>query len=485
MINMKYLILFAVFLFTNSILLSQVQGLCNGDTLYVENNTTVFVKGDFINEHSEFENHGEFSVEGNLENHAEIQTEGTGVFRLVGIQAQFVNLTGEFKTFNLDIDNALGAVFLGDENLSVFGDLDFINGIFWTRDNNLINFKQNAVYFGARDDSHISGPAIKEGDTQFRFPIGKNGVLRPMAISETNGFNIYQAEYFADLYPTLATDASLVEVSDAEYWNFDRIFGEDNPQITLVWGENSFVNQPFEDLQIGYIEDVEGWTLVESSTELPEQLETDITSLEGVTGYGFFTFATTNPTIVIQDGLVGFDLVKAGCNVRVNWNTIERLGRVSFYDIERRGPGEDFETIFSIAANNNQLTDQYTFLDTDLDNETVYHYRIVANLNDGTSSISEDKFIKSNCAPISLELYPNPVFASGILTLGINSEIEKDLEIKVVDVLGRVLQTHVLEIKRGRNSFEIGNLVHYGAAEYFIWTPDEVDIPTIEFQVIR
>lgn len=474
------------FLFGYSFTNAQVIGLCNLDTLYVDDSALIMVKGDFLNNHTDFENHGEFNVEGNLENSLELATQGTGVMRLVGTQAQLINLTGEFKTFNLDIDNQNGAVFLGDKNLSVFGDLDFVNGRFWTRDNNLINFKSNAVYFGARDESYIDGPAIKEGDTRFRFPVGKEGKLRPLAISKTSSFNSYQAEYFKSTFPTLSTDESLDKVSDVEYWSFEKIFGQVSPRLTLVWDDDSFLNDPNNDLQIGYNSNGTEWTQVESSAELPEQLESDLTSIDAAPGDGYYTFASTTDNMLLQDGLVDFSLVKEGCSVRIHWNTLERMKRISSFHLQRRlSPSQEYETVYSASANNVQLIDEYTYLDKDVNDNTIYHYRMVIIYNDGTNIISEDKFIRASCSPISLLLYPNPVFRDEIITLAINSDIEKTLNIKVVDVLGRVLQSHALDIKKGSNSFEIANTIHYGAAEYFIWTPEEEQIPTIKFQIIR
>ena len=375
---MKYLIIISCFLLSQDMLLSQTLDLCNYYTLDIDDDATVIVKGDFVNQNTEFENHGEFNLEGNLENHARIESEGTGVLRLIGENEQFVNLFGEFKTFNLDIDNSNGAVFLGNRNLSVYGDLDFINGHFRTRNNNLINFKPGSVYFDANDDSHIDGPAIKEGYTRFRFPIGKNGLLRPLAFTETSNFNIYKAEYFASKYPTLETDNSLASVSDTEFWSFDQLNGLDDPQISLAWDENSSLRQNItEDIRIGYIENIEGWTKVESSPELPEQLETDLTSVEPVPGYGFFTFASANPNTFLQDGLVDFQIAKEECNVRINWSTVERSARIRSYEIQRKRINEQYETIFTVDANNVDLTNEYSVLDTGVENDIVYHYRIL------------------------------------------------------------------------------------------------------------
>jgi len=482
---MKYLILIFNLFLTSSVLLGQILGLCNNDTLIVENNTVLFVKGDFVNEHEVFENDGEFTLHGNLENKIDILNEGTGTLILNGPNTQDLILSGEFKTFNLEIDNEDDAIFFGNKSVSVFGDLDFTSGIFWTRNNNLINFKQNALHFGANDFSHINGPVIKEGNTTFRYPIGKEGKLRPLEVRETNNLNGYQAEYFFDTHPLRDIDTSLQTVSDIEYWSFDKIYGPEEPQITLVWDFESFINTQSDDLQIGYTDGIIDWKRIESSTELPEQLPMDLTSINPISYYGFFTFASTNGNTLLQDGLTDFELIKTGCNVRINWNTVERSGLVDSYSIERQGSGESFEEIANIDADNSFMLEDYSHLDNDVENETIYFYRVTVNYKDGRTVSSEPKFIKANCHPISFTLYPNPVFADGFLTLGVSSEIDKDLEVHVVDVLGRILQSKTLEIRKGNSEFEITNLVHYGVAEYFLWTPEDDTIPTLEFQVIR
>jgi len=136
-------------------------------------------------------------------------------------------------------------------------------------------------------------------------------------------------------------------------------------------------------------------------------------------------------------------------------------------------------------ARNRDPLEDYIFIDRDLKDYQLYHYRIKVIYFDGSEGLTRDKFIVASCYPIGLTLYPNPVYTDDILTLEVFSEIEKDLEIKVVDVLGRVLQTRVLEIKPGNQKYIIGNTEHYGMAEYFIWTPEIEEIPTLKFQIIR
>ncbi len=460
-------------------------GIFNNDTLFVADKAVMFVEGDFVNEHSDFENNGEFTLNGNLENMVELRHAGTGTFRLTGSDTQNTSLFGEFKTFNLEINNGEHVVLSGNNNLSVHGDLEFIDGIFFTQDASLINFKQDAVYFDASDLSHIDGPAIKEGITAFRFPIGKQGRLRPLAISETNGFNSYQAEYFRETAPTLAKESDLASISDYEYWSFTKGFGFADPKVTLTWDEFSFLNAAAEDLEIAYTPNLLPWSLVDASTQLPEQFETDLTSDEVIPGYGLFTFANTNGQTILQDGVLDFELEKFACTVHVKWNSNERAKRVSSYIVERSENGSDFEEVYAVDARNTTSLQDYLFVDRDLKEYEIYHYRVRAIYVDSSQITTVARFILASCYPISMTLYPNPAFTDDILTLDVFSEIEKDLEIHIVDVLGRILQTRILEIKPGTNRYMIGDTQHYGSAEYFIWTPEIEEIPTLKFQIIR
>ncbi len=456
----------------------------NADTLFVKANTVVYVQGNFTNVHQDFENNGEFSLTQDLENRVDLSTPGLGLFKLIGEDSQGLDLTGNFKTHNLEIDNAEGAIFKGDAHFSVFGDLDFVSGIFYTQDNNLIEFKHDAIYFDASDLSHINGPAIKEGNSQFTFPIGKEGRLRPIRIIETTLDNSLQAEYFRETYSILDTDEPLENVSDWEYWSLDRIYANEDPKISLIWDELSFVNPDIESTVIAF-NGYQSWSLVEASTQQPEQLENDLSSDDILPGYGYYTFGSTRRQYLISDGLSDFQLIKSGCDIIITWDALERSKRVASYTIERQKGLEEFELITVKDARNTKLLDTYSFRDNTTDDHTLYRYRITTDYYDGTSTVSNIKFINASCYEIAMSLYPNPVFADDHLILGIESEVDKDLDIKVVDVLGRVLQEKRLRITKGSSEHIIDNLIHYGAAEYFIWTPEEEFIPTLKFQVIR
>lgn len=478
--NRLITILFFVLL---SLSLGAQEDLYNGDNFFVSENQIFFVKGDFTNDHIEFENNGDFTLIGNLENLKSIQDVGIGTFRLMGLNQQILNIVEPFSTFNFEIDNAEGSTMIGSADISVFADLDFTNGIIQSHQSSLIIFKAGAIHFYASDMSHIDGPAIKEGYTQFTFPIGKNNRLRPLRISETNSINSFRAEYFQETYSSLIPDNTLNNVSDFEYWNFEKIFGSEDIKLTLVWDEQSFIDPVEADLNIAHFNQT-NWTNVNSSSNLPEQLETDLTSIEVVENYGDFTFGSSQERTLLRDALRAFDVSKNECFTKVNWQSIERSRNIELYEIWRKKGNKDFELIETVFANNIRSIETYQYTDETVEPEFIYTYKIITHFSGETSSETDPLLIKTSCQEYTLYIYPNPIIPGNNLNIHVESDIKKKLPISIVDELGRVLIQQDLLIDHGSNEFII-DVQRFGMAEYYIWTPEEEDLPTLEFQVIR
>ncbi len=459
------------------------QGLYNADEFYVGNDAVLFVKGDFVNDHEDFLNNGDFTLLGDLENNRLILNQGTGLLSLEGNSQQLIKLTQEFKANHLEINNDKNAIFEDYANLAVFGDLDFTEGNFYTKAESQIVFKPGALYFYASDNSHINGPATKEGNTQFTFPIGKKGKLRPLRIDGLLTANGFEAEYFLGAFEDLETNFSLDHISDWEYWSFEKTFGVDRPKLTLVWNEDSFVNLNKEDLEIGHYND-NTWVKIESSTELPEQLDTDLTSIKVIQQYGNFTFASTKASNKIDDGILNFELIKDQCNVNIFWQAIERSTRISAYHIYKKDENQNFKILQTILSNNDDRYAEYSYIDESLEENEIAHYKIVTIYENGTTASTEQKFIRSSCEDMSWLLYPTTLQPDDVLSLQIDSNIGKIIPISIVDELGRILYSEDLSVKEGRNNFTF-DLIRFGQAEYFFWAQEEKEIPTLRFQVIR
>lgn len=130
--------------------------------------------------------------------------------------------------------------------------------------NNLLILPAGATYTGGNNDnSYVTGPMRKIGNTAFRFPVGKAqligpvaqgtptvGGFRPIDMSAPGNINdAYTAEFFvanANLLGPIAAPAAptVVRVSSCEYWSLDRFAGSSNTalNVSIRWEARSKCN---------------------------------------------------------------------------------------------------------------------------------------------------------------------------------------------------------------------------------------------------
>lgn len=111
------------------------------------------------------------------------------VFELSGPSAQTISGTGIFKIWNLRInkDAAAHTVTL-NRPLTVDNQVEFVMGRIVSSSSNKLIFNVYATHTGASDNSHVVGPVQKVGNAAFEFPVGKSGILRPIAITDSTAY---------------------------------------------------------------------------------------------------------------------------------------------------------------------------------------------------------------------------------------------------------------------------------------------------------
>lgn len=138
--------------------------------------------------------------------------------------------------------------------VSITNDVTLTSGVFVTAALNLITVNAGATATGGGVESFVSGPMIKIGTTDFRFPVGKivNSVApfayhyRPISISGLGGTSFsYTAEYFRQdpytqgLISPAALAAGLQNISRCEFWNLTRTGGPATITVTPSWSTHS------------------------------------------------------------------------------------------------------------------------------------------------------------------------------------------------------------------------------------------------------
>ncbi|MEM9930637.1 MAG: T9SS type A sorting domain-containing protein, partial [Bacteroidota bacterium] len=153
-----------------------------------------------------------------------------------------------------------------------------------------------------------------------------------------------------------------------------------------------------------------------------------------------------------------FRPIRNGFSNQLSWNMVESTD-VLGYEVERKEYGGEYEPInFVPAKGGMNLSMDYTYEDTQLEEWKVYTYRIRAVFGQNADVVSEEqKLLVEQLGQVMLgDLYPNP--AEGRVNLPVSSIREQLCEWQVYDMQGRLLSREEVPLVAGEQTLRI-NLV--------------------------
>lgn len=208
-------------------------------------------------------------------------------------------------------------------SLTIFGEHNFLKGNSLIKagtikterqgEKGYLNFTDGSSWTGADQDNFIDGYAKVFHDQPFIFPLGQNGVYRPIMIS--GGANT-SAAYYAESPPSPSSlDTEIQTIASNEYWD---IKGETPIAITLYLDKNSPVatlaRTDSDQLQIiGYKDGV--WKSINSSLEQNDQVF--LTAIKNVAKQGAF-IATVEKIIPNEYDYFTLGIISPATKVRAN-----------------------------------------------------------------------------------------------------------------------------------------------------------------------
>ena len=155
-------------------------------------------------------------------------------------------------------------------------------------------------------------------------------------------------------------------------------------------------------------------------------------------------FTNTESTIVTSEllpvQLLSFTAKKEGTGNLLSWSTTQETNFSNFV-IERSLNGREFSPIGSVRAGQSN----YNFQDK-TPVKGINYYRLKMMDKDGKYAYSTVRSI-NNSRIFSVNVYPNP--ATNILQLQLDSEKKSDIQLQVVGMDGKLLQTQKLSITEG------------------------------------
>jgi hypothetical protein len=158
-------------------------------------------------------------------------------------------------------------------------------------------------------------------------------------------------------------------------------------------------------------------------------------------------------------------------NVGIYWVTGSELN-ASHFVVERSSDGQNFEEIGKVKAEgNSQQALSYNFTDENVATSTGHvYYRLRMVDLDGAFEYSKTVGLKLKGTLVSV--FPNPVKGEGVVNVVYQSEMDGSLNVSIVDILGRHLDSRQIKLGKGTNQF---NLSTQGlpAGIYLIYMNDQ------------
>ncbi|WP_242206535.1 T9SS type B sorting domain-containing protein [Aestuariivivens insulae] len=213
--------------------------------LYIEPETQMGIVSGFNNKASgELINEGELYLYGDFNNDGLVDYIGsTGTVKFEGTQMQRITGLNMSNLYNVIFNNQTPeTAFELSGGISIDNDAEFQNGILTNEGlGGTIFFGESAEALGVGDESHVNGPVVKYGDTDFTYPIGNLDYYRKASIGTLKEKAEITAQYFYENPLTKFSEANkdkeIEQIDNAEYWAITGFKDEEGFILSLSWDE--------------------------------------------------------------------------------------------------------------------------------------------------------------------------------------------------------------------------------------------------------
>lgn len=199
------------------------------------------------------------------------------------------------------------------------------------------------------------------------------------------------------------------------------------------------------------------------------------------------TYISFCPGATLPVKLLSFTGAYKNNTTYLNWVT-ENQVNFSFYDIERSADGTSFSSIgLKSATGNSSSKESYQFNDdlTSFSGST-YYYRLKMIDTDGNFKYSSIILIRKDQKGMTdIIINPNPVVKGNTVTLRFESVVKSVVDIKVIDMAGRIMFTQQNNAIQGINSVSINHLERLLPGMYLLQMNDGTAVQTTKFTIAR
>ena len=182
--------------------------------------------------------------------------------------------------------------------------------------------------------------------------------------------------------------------------------------------------------------------------------------------FGCFSFPQP---VILPVKLLGFSGNYHDNATALSWET-EAEVNFDHYEIERSNNGSDFIYTGKVAAQSGNDKKQYSFNDNIATvNGSLFYYRLKMVDIDGKFKYSNVILIRRDAKSINgISVSPNPVVGSGAATVRITSATSGKIDLRVIDMAGKIVLQQQTRVSEGTNSISINNTTRLQSGIYTV-----------------
>ncbi len=403
------------------------------------------IKGIFKNNTGTFvgRNSTNILLLGTLINNISMETDSVKVFE----NSTAAIISGNGTIGKLIVNNSQGLLVNG--NLKIENNLSLLNGIVKVNAANFLTMVAgfSPIIEGGNANSYIEGILRRQefsSTNPILFPLGVNGLYRPVTLlANQNSFDNdveYEAKMVLGAATTRSLPITLAEVNSSYYHN-----------ITLTKNPSNFVDATikinyntgdgvFDAANLRIAKDNGGSNWLDIGGIGTANNNGNITSNTFTSFSDFILANSTGGLNTLPLTLLSFTGKKINNTVMLQWKTTNEINTLHF-EIERSKEGVAFEKIGRVTAANTSSNNNYMFKDATplLGNN---YYRLKQIDIDGRFTYSKIVAITFQSIINSLIIYPNPVVDWLYLQYPITTEM---VALQILDNKGAVVKAATLQ----------------------------------------